>query len=396
MSTRLGKEIQPLCAKYIKACFTSLTDRNMTVRKYYASAIGHLIGYAKDVTITKTLQSLNTLYFEQQSNRAIPQVVNSTNKRHPELLKDFSSHILPLIFFAMHEEVNDENRSTVELWKDLWLDISPGDAGIRLNLEPIVIILEKSIDDSSWLLKAQSSNAMSTIATRLGTNLDAENRIRLIKVVLKGMPGRTFVGKEKFVNALASLNKDLSKNEMELKTKIIDALIKEAKKEEPIYRTHALKALGDVLDVSDIDRFEEVYNMVWYLLDKQDLGNSDDDAKTMTSDEKNKKAGIFITLKETVCLTLGKAWPVNSIETQEKYQKLFVEKCVACLQSNTRPVQLSLLIALGKYLERLKLFENTDETKEKKAKIEEDKLNDLEKICQDVLFVNTYIAGIIF
>lgn len=367
----------------------------MTVRKYYASAIGHLMGYAKDATIIKTLQSLNTLYFEQQSNRAIPQVVHSINKRHPEFLKDFSSHILPLVFFAMHEEVNDDNRNTVELWKDLWSDISPGDAGIRLNLEPIILILEKSIDDSSWLLKAQSSNAMSTIATRLGTNLDAENRIRLIKVVLKGMPGRTFAGKEKFVQALSSLNKDLNKNEIELKTKIIDALIKEAKKEEPVYRTHALKALGDVLDVSDIDRFEEVYNMVWYLLDKQDLGNSDDDTKTITSDEKNKKAGLFITLKETVCQTLGKAWPVNSIETQDKYQKLFVEKCVACLQINTRPVQLSLLVALGKFLERLKLFENVDETKEKKAKIDEDKFNDLEKICQDVLFVNTYIAGMI-
>ena len=37
----------PLVSKYLGACFIGLKDRNATVRKYYASAIGHLIGIAK-------------------------------------------------------------------------------------------------------------------------------------------------------------------------------------------------------------------------------------------------------------------------------------------------------------------------------------------------------------
>lgn len=39
--------MQPLVGKYLSACFGSLKDRNNIVRKYYASAIGHLIGIAK-------------------------------------------------------------------------------------------------------------------------------------------------------------------------------------------------------------------------------------------------------------------------------------------------------------------------------------------------------------
>lgn len=39
--------MQPVIAKYLKACFNGLSDRNATVRRHYASAMGHLIGYAK-------------------------------------------------------------------------------------------------------------------------------------------------------------------------------------------------------------------------------------------------------------------------------------------------------------------------------------------------------------
>lgn len=39
--------MQPLVGKYLSSCFSGLKDRNNTVRKYNASAIGHLIGVAK-------------------------------------------------------------------------------------------------------------------------------------------------------------------------------------------------------------------------------------------------------------------------------------------------------------------------------------------------------------
>lgn len=296
----------------------------------------------------------------------------------------------------MHEDPKDDNRTIVELWKDLWLDISPGEAGIRMNLDAIIDILEKSINSSSWLLKTQSASSMNTIAKRLEKNLDLDKRIKLINLLLKHIFGSTFPGKEKYIEALASLNKNLPNSELELKIKIIDAAMREAKKEKPVYRTHALKSLGDILDESEIDRFEEVYNMVWYLLDKQELTQDDEVNSDMTADEKLKKVGIFIALKEAVCLTLGKAWPTNSIETQEKYQKMFVEKCVECLKSNTRPVQMSLLIALSKFLDRLKIFEYSgteNENQEKKPKIDESKQNEMENLCNDVLSTVTFVAG---
>ncbi len=134
--------------------------------------------------------------------------------------------------------------------------------------------------------------------------------------------------------------------------------------------------------------------MIWYLMDKKDLAavTGDDEDKNLSADERNKRAMIVISLKETVCETLGKAWP-NDEKTQEKYQLMFVEQCVRCLQNNTRPVQLSVLISLGKFLDRLKILEapNTDQNQEKKQKIDGNEC--LQKICQDVLSAVVYVAG---
>lgn len=417
----------PLVGKYLGACLYGLKDRNNVVRKYNASAIGHLIGVAKEQSIIRLFGKLSEYYFENQQNKGVPQSILAINKRHQDILKDYSAHVLPLIFFAMHEEVSDDNRDTIELWKELWLEVSPGDAGIRLNLDSIIPTLEKSLADPSWLIKAQSANSINTIATRLGCLLPDADRERLIVALLACVAGRTFQGKERLLQALASLSKDLKKKPNDPTSShllIIDAVMKECRKEEPLYRTHALRAIGDILEQLRVDRFEVVYNMIWYLMDKRDLaavtGDEDDKVGVVVSaDERNKRAVVLVNLKETICETLGKAWPANSLETQEKYQLQFVERCVQCLQNNTRPVQLALLVALGKFLDRLKCLETVQEasaaaaaasiaddtaddemhvdgignlSQEKKAKVEAHP--SLEKICKDVLSAVVYVSAI--
>lgn len=153
----------------------------------------------------------------------------------------------------------------------------------------------------------------------------------------------------------------------------------------------------------------QVYKMIWYLLDKKELrqlSNSDDEDdenshKDLTTDERNKRANILNKLKETVCETLGKSWPKNSVETQNKYQQLFAERCSQCLRDNTRPVQVSLMVALTKFIERLQVLNNneleqdSEGNREKKVKMDVQLERDsiIEKISQDILSAVTYAAG---
>jgi proteasome component ECM29 len=43
---------------------------------------------------------------------------------------------------------------------------------------------------------------------------------------------------------------------------VVDAMLKECRKEQLAYKQHALKALGDALSALDIDRFDQVYSIV--------------------------------------------------------------------------------------------------------------------------------------
>lgn len=397
----------PLVGKYLTASLAALGDRNTVVRKYFASAIGHLIGIAKESTVNNLFKKLNNYYFDEQSgkSKSIVLTLSAINKKHADIIKDYSAVIMPLIFFAKHEEVNEDNKSTVEMWQELWNDVSFGDSMLQLYLNDIIMMLETSLNSQSWLLKAQSGSSISTVAKRLESSLKDEERNRLIELVLSNISGRTFNGKERLVEALASLCSKTTTNQ-EIKNKLIEAVLRECRKEEEIYRTKVLKSLGEILEkMEEENRFEDVYNMVWVLLDKQSLTSKDDDAGTSSgshqtvSEERNRDKVTLINLKEVVCETLGKAWPnlkaKNSLETQEKYQLMLIVKLTEVLKVNTRPIQKSLMVALGLFLQKLHLLNEDDndveENKEKKHKGSEDDV--LHKICELVMVNVSEAAG---
>lgn len=400
VSVHVGGEMTPLTGKYLAACLSGISDRNPTVKKYYASAIGHLIGNAKEQSIIKLFEKLTDAYFDPESNKAkaIPQVIHAIYKKYPELLKDFSGDIIPLIFFAMHEEVNEETRQNLEHWKDVWHEVSAGDVGIKFNLEKITNRLEQCFESQLFTTKAQSARSINTLATRLNKDLADEDRRKLINLLITNITGRTYKGKEHILEALASLSKHLKKDDTNLHICVIDAVMKEVrKKENHVYKTHALKAIGNILDALEEDRFEELYNLVWIIMDKNNLSfdDDDDDNTSLTADEKNKQMLILENLKEAVCEALGKAWPLNSIETQQKYQLMFAQKCTKCLQINTRRVQLSLLTALGKFVEKLCILNpstNDMDPQEKKVKLESN-VKELNEIITTVLGAITDVSS---
>lgn len=92
------------------------------------------------------------------------------------------------------------------------------------------------------------------------------------KILISGLSGRTWNGKEKLLDALGSicLNcKDSIRNDTEIPLEtIIDAVMKECRKENIVYRRHAIEAIGNILSALDIDKFEELYNIVQDILIK--------------------------------------------------------------------------------------------------------------------------------
>lgn len=99
-----------------------------------------------------------------------------------------------------------ETENTVEVWNDIWSENSPGtETGIRQNIEVICDTLKNALESPSWNMKTQAANAVATVATKLGSTLEVKHRNVLLHILLSGLSGRTWNGKEKLLKALASI-----------------------------------------------------------------------------------------------------------------------------------------------------------------------------------------------
>ncbi|XP_065156025.1 proteasome adapter and scaffold protein ECM29-like [Atheta coriaria] len=392
LTLQLGQDLQPYTGKFLAALVNGLTDRNSSIRKHYALAIGHIVKTAKESSLVKLFDKIQHWYFEREDDTirsACALTIQSIGNQNQEVLKNFSDVVLPLVFFAMHADKTPETQNTLEIWNEIWAEQSPGsETGIRQNLENICKILQTALESPSWNMKAQAANSVSTIANKLGTTMDAKHRNNLVSILVNGLTGRTWSGKDKLLNALASICsncKESIKTDPDLDINIIiDAIIRESKKEEIVYKTKALEALGNVLLAMEIDKFEEVHSIVEATLTGSPGSVEDED--DVSKEEINSNRENLLKLKETVYDLLGKSWPKDAKVTQEKFNDMFVEHCVTTLPLTTRTIQVAIVGALCNYVDKLVLLEQEVLTSEEDS--------NLQKIIDNLLIALTYSLGI--
>ncbi|XP_012280899.1 proteasome-associated protein ECM29 homolog isoform X2 [Orussus abietinus] len=395
LCSHLKQDLQPYTGKILAALVNGLTDRNSVLRKSNAVTIGHIVGSAKESSLEKLFNMLNTWYMEREDDTirlAIGQTLQSINTHNQEILRNYSDIVMPLTFFAMHAEKVPGNEATIELWTDLWGDISPGtEMGIRQHLTAITTILNSSLESASWTTKAQAANAVSTVATKLGSSIDEEARSTLLKILTNGLRGRTWNGKERLLNGLATLacnSKEAVSKDTELLETIVESLHKESKKEAIEYRRYALKAFSDVLHELQIDRFSQVHDIAQEVLLKVTIKEDDDEEKSLT--ERTKKKEDILKLQETLYEALGKAWPSNK-ETQDKYCLQFVTHCYEVLPKSTRTLQVAILTMLNLFVDKLVLLQiDATQTSPKDKETLKSICDVLEKILRHSMGISKY------
>ncbi|KOC60812.1 Proteasome-associated protein ECM29 like protein [Habropoda laboriosa] len=358
LSTHFKQELQPYSGKVLNALMNGLSDRNSVVRKNNAIAIGHIVGSAKESSLEKLFKTLYMWYMERDdlTKLTVGQTIQAINNYNQEILRNYFNIVIPLTFFAMHAQKTGENENMIELWIDLWNEITPGtEVGIKQNIEPITDILRSSLESPSWNAKAQAANAVHTLSEKLGSNIDPYVRNTLLKVLTDGLRGRTWDGKDRLLNALATLtcnSKEVLKEDIEISMNVVQILQRESKKEALEYRRHALQAFGMVLHELNIDMFKEVYDIaqeIWSTLPKKD------ESESLVSEEKIKRDNDVLKLYETVYEILGKAWPPCK-ETQDKYCVEFIIHYGTMFPLQPTTIQVSMLSALNLFVDKLSLL----------------------------------------
>ncbi|KAI8428500.1 hypothetical protein MSG28_007292 [Choristoneura fumiferana] len=355
----LRNELEPIAGKIMNNLLHGTFDRNATVRKNYAEALGQVSAYAKQQSIDKLMKKLVNLYEtkeEETARSAIALTLKSIAKAKIEHIKDNEAVLAPMVFLAMHASKDDDS-TTVEMYEDIWTDISPArESGIRQHLPALREEIERALASSSWTKKIQAANAIKTICKELSTGL-GEQREPLLRALLAAVHGKTFDGKQYVIQALAetcSVKEGESPVSPALAQECINALLVEARKQDMAYKRHAIAALGEALCATDTDRFNQVYDIVKVILSKDEssVGKESDE-------EDNEGARVrreqLAQVKETAYELLGKAWPRDAA-TQDKYQDVFFEHCAKSYPTSSRPTQLAILGAATRVTERLAIL----------------------------------------
>ncbi|XP_056628052.1 proteasome adapter and scaffold protein ECM29 isoform X2 [Triplophysa dalaica] len=367
LTVQCPQDLSPYSGKLMSTLLNGINDRSSVIQKSFAFAIGHLVRTAKDSSVEKLLQKLNTWYLEKEEalyKSSCCLVVHAISHYSPDVLKAHAGVALPLAFLGMHQEPEEEKGESAEanLWTEVWQEHVPGSfGGIRLYMTELIAITQRALQSQSWKMKAQGAGAMSTIAKQQTGSLVAPHLGMVLSALLQGLAGRTWDGKEELLKAVGSV---VSKCSVELQkpaagqptiSEVLDLVLKECKKESLVYKMAALHSAADILESTQTDRFKETTEIVLPLIRKNQPTSTgsprheddDDDAKA-----RELQTEVLLCAFET----LGKAWP-KTVQTQSQFQ---VEVCsLMCvrLKLSIWRVQLGVLRAMRVFYQGLLLLD---------------------------------------
>ncbi|KAG0347308.1 hypothetical protein BG005_000251 [Podila minutissima] len=343
--------MRPYSDGILKIMGSAIKDKSPAVRKSYAVAVGYLCRLTTDAGLVKFIERLDGYYLgtEEEELRSIAAITaREISKNASDRFKGVASAILPTVFYGTF----DSNKDISGIWKEVWEEHTTGSSSaVKLHVDEILKQLSVQMTSASWNAKKQSAAALKAVAEVMDLSNNMEN---LLPLVLDGLSGRTWEGKEQVVELLPALSISsktyLSAHQAKLPD-IAKVLFRESKKVNKRYRRHAIDALGKFLDAfPEIDYYQEVKQMLFTILE-----NNDDEDE----DEEHDKP-LQMMVMASAARALGMAWTTHA-KLQAEHSSEFVTHVCQALIRNIWNVRSALLESLDKFFSKLDV--TTDEHK---------------------------------
>ena len=309
---------------------------------------------------------------DEASRWAVAYTFQAITIHNPDKMKANAAQALPIAFLAMHEEKTEANKESLEVWEEVWNEGTPGtEGGIRLYLTEIISLLSAAIESPQWKIKAEAARAMGTVAHKLEDAIPVKEQKHLLTILLNGLAGRTWNGKEAILTALSSVCKSGAPSVRELlkgeameadsgkidEEALVQCLFKECKKEKLDYKIVAIESTGTIFKELQILRFAELFEIIFPVIKKKSEEETTED-KDKNEDKEEKPS---LELQHAVIECLGKAWPLNDAPTQKKHILELLESLNELVQATTRLNQICITNCLGEIVTRWKLDPQEEE-----------------------------------
>ncbi|KAG0346477.1 proteasome component M29 [Podila humilis] len=370
--------MRPYSDSILKILGSAIKDKSPAVRKSYAVAVGYLCRLTTDAGLVKFMERLDGYYLGvtgtgkegmevvvEDNNEELLSIAAITtreiSKNASDRFKGVASSILPTVFYGTF----DNNKDISGIWKEVWEEHTTGSSSsVKLHAREILKLLSVQMTSASWKAKKQSAAALKAVAEIMDLS---DNMDTLLPLVLEGLSGRTWDGKEQVVEALPALAISAKKGYFRSQTapgeaetgagagagaaklpELAKVLLRESqKKVNKRYRRHAIDALGTFLDAfPELDYYQEVEKMLFTILDNDVGGNGDEDE----DDEHEKPLQLMV--MASAARALGMAWTTDAKHQAEKSSEFASHVCKALVR-NIWNVRSALLSTLEKFFAKL-------------------------------------------
>ena len=277
LSTRQNFLFKPYADHFLALALKQVFDRNETISSSYAVACGYLARLSSNEAILKLVDSCRKLYFDSEDDRhrvISGDVVYAMSKHATDRFNSLAGEILPFVFIAKHD-ISDRVKT---LFEDTWSENVGGSRAVLLYLKEIVDLASQHLDSARWSIKHTSAFAVADVVTSSGNAISDRNATMLWPSLEKALSGKTWEGKENIVKALIHLAKNSTfwTTDHKVGEQFEKIILRESKRNNPIFRQHALECLGDFAELRDtVDMFPQVLAVTKPIIEEM-LSGSDE------------------------------------------------------------------------------------------------------------------------
>ena len=260
LSTRQNFIFKSYADHFLALAWKQVFDRNDTISSSYAVACGYLGRLCSDEAILKLVESCRKLYFDSEDDRhrvISGDVIYALSKNATDRFNSLAGAILPFVFIAKHD-ISDRVKT---LFEDTWSENVGGSRAVLLYLKEIVDLTIQHLDSARWSIKHTSAFAVADVVTSSGTAISDTDATMLWPALERALSGKTWEGKEIVVKAFIVLarNSVFWTTDQKVGEQFERIMLRESKRNNPIFRQHALACLGEFAELRDtVDMFPQV------------------------------------------------------------------------------------------------------------------------------------------
>jgi proteasome component ECM29 len=288
LATRHSFVFRPHADTFLKVMEKAVLDRNNAVSAAYARSAGYIARLGSDDSLLRLESYSKNLYFgaEDETRRQVAaDIIYAVSKFATDRFNALAADFLPFVFFAKH----DLDEHVKEQFEKTWTENVGGSRAVLLYLKEINALSIECLQSPKWAIKHTAALTIADAIISSGVEISAPNATIIWPAMEKALALKTFDGKEKVLDAFVKFTKATKavwEKDPILAAQMQKIAIREAKRNNDAYRSHAFASLGEYSDArTDLDMFDEVHGIIASKL--QELTDED---KMDTTDDTNSSA----------------------------------------------------------------------------------------------------------